>query len=184
MGLLTFAINVTLDGCIDHRVGIVDDALLGFFTQLLEGVDAILYGRVAYEMMEDAWPAVARDETAPAAMRDWARTIEGKAKHVMSRTRRDFPWINTTHVEAPLHDAALRLKASCPRGILVGSPGLACALERLGLIDEYRFVVHPVVAGHGPTLFAGLERARLLTLVGTSRLESGVLVTHYRRNAG
>lgn len=181
MGLLTFAINVTLDGCCDHRAAVADAALHRFFTRLMDASGAMLFGRVTYELMEDAWPAVARDPKAPRSMRDWARKLEAKPKYVVSNSRRDFPWANTFRVEGDLREAMKRLKKKTPRGILVGSPALGATLERLGLIDEYRLVVHPVLAGHGPTLFQGVERPRQLELLSTTRLKSGVIATHYRR---
>jgi dihydrofolate reductase len=181
MGLLTFALNVTLDGCIDHRAGIPDDDLLDYFTQLVGGAGAMLYGRTTYELMEDAWPAIARDEKAPRAMRDWALQIDGMTKYVVSSSRRDFPWNKTVRVEGDLKEAVTALKEKTPKGLLVGSPMLSAALENMGLIDEYRIVVHPVIAGHGPTLFHGLERPRHLELLETKRLPSGVTATHFRR---
>jgi dihydrofolate reductase len=184
MAPLTFALNVTLDGCNDHREMIADDELHDYFTDLIDGAGAVLYGRTTYELMEAAWPAVARDEGAPRAMRDWARKLEAKPKYVVSASRRDFPWNNTIRIEGDLGEAVRRLKEKTPQGVLVGSPMLSAALERLGLIDEYRIVVHPVLAGHGPTLFQGLERSRHLELVSTTRLKSGVVALHFLRKAG
>jgi dihydrofolate reductase len=184
MGLLTFALNVTLDGCYDHREGIADDELHDYFTQLMDEAGAMLFGRNTYELMENAWPAVARDEKAPRAMREWARKLEAKPKYVVSASRRDFPWNNTIRVEGDLRAAVKQLKEKTPGGVLVGSPALSASLERLELIDEYRLVVHPVLAGHGPTLFQGLDRVRHLALVSTRRLTSGVMAMHYRRREG
>ena len=99
MGLLTFALNVTLDGCCDHREMIADDEMLDHFTQLIGAAGAMLYGRTTYELMEDYWPAVARDEKAPRAMREWARKLEDMPKYMVSASRRDFPWNNSFHVE-------------------------------------------------------------------------------------
>jgi dihydrofolate reductase len=181
MGILTFAINVTLDGCYDHREGIADDELLRWFTRLMEGAGAMLYGRTTYELMEDAWPAVARDPKAARVMRDWARKLEAKPKYVVSSSRRDFPWANTFRLEGDLRGAVRKLKAKTPRGLLVGGGKLSAALEAMGLIDEYRLVVHPVLAGKGPTLFQGRELRRRLELVSTKRLKSGVIALHYRR---
>jgi len=181
MGLLTFAINVTLDGCCDHREGIADEELHDYFTQLIDAAGAMLWGRVTYELMERAWPAVARDEKAPRAMREWARKLETKPKYVVSASRRDFPWNNTFRVEGELREAVTQLKEKTPSGVLVGSPMLSAALERLGLIDEYRLVLHPVLAGHGPTLFQGLQPSTRLELVSVKRLNSGVMPLHYRR---
>jgi dihydrofolate reductase len=184
MGLLTFGLNVTLDGCCDHRVGIADDELHDYFTQLMDAAGAMLWGRVTYELMESAWPAVARDENAPKAMLDWARKLEAKPKYVVSSTRTEFPWNNSFRLEGELRDAVTRLKEKTPEGVLVGSPTLSAELERLGLIDEYRLVVHPVIAGHGPTLFQGVTPLRQLELVSIQRLKAGQLALHYRRKPG
>jgi dihydrofolate reductase len=184
MGLLTFTLNVTLDGCIDHRAAIADDEMLDYFTQLIGEAGAMLYGRTTYELMEDYWPAVARDDKAPRAPREWARTLEAMPKYVVSASRRDFPWNNTFRVEGELYEAVRQLKDKTPRGVLVGSPMLSTALEGQGLIDEYRIVVHPVLAGHGPTLFQGLERSRRLDVVSTKHLKSGVMALHCRRHEG
>jgi dihydrofolate reductase len=184
MGLLTFALNETLDGCCDHREGIADDELHDYFTQLMDTAGAMLWGRVTYELMESAWPAVARDENAPRAMREWARKLEAKPKYVVSASRRDFPWNNTFRIEGDLREAVMGLKEKTPQGVLVGSLRLSSALERLGLIDEYRLVVHPVLAGHGPRLFEGLEPSRRLELLSMNRLKSGQVALHYRRKEG
>lgn len=183
MGLLTFGLNVTLDGCIDHTQGIVDDDLHDYWTELMDESGAMLFGRNTYELMEEAWPAVARDESAPRAMREWAQKLEAKAKYVVSASRSDFPWQNTTKVEGDLREAVAALKAKTERGVLVGSPTLATALEESGLIDEYRIVVHPVLSGRGPTLFHGLSTARHLELLATHRFQSGVQALHLRRRA-
>src|SRR5438477_9421035 len=181
MGLLTFALNVTLDGCCDHREGVADDALLRYYTRLMDEAGGMLFGRTTYEMMESAWPAVARDPKAPPAFREWARKLEAKPKHVVSTTRHDFPWNNTFHVEGDLRKAIAALKRRTPRGLLVGSPKLSAALEQMGLIDEYRLALHPVVAGHGPTLFSGLTPSLRLKLLETRRLKSGVMFLRYRK---
>ena len=183
-GLLTFALNVTLDGCCDHREMLADDEMLDHFTQLISAEGAMLYGRTTYELVEEYWPAVARDKNASRADREWARKLEDMPKYVVSASRRDFPWNNSFHVEGDLLEALTQLKERTPQGVLVGSPMLSVALERLGLIDEYHVVVHPVLAGHGPSLFQGLERSRHLDLVSTTRMTSGVTAMHYRRKKG
>jgi dihydrofolate reductase len=181
MGLLTFALNVTLDGCCDHREGIADDEHLRYWTRLMDAAGAMLFGRVVYELMESHWPAVARDAKAPRTHQEWARKLEEKPKYVVSTTRRDYPWRNSYHVEGGLSAAVKALKKRTPRGLLVGSPTLSAELERRGLIDEYRFVIHPIVAGHGPTVFAGLQPSTRLKLVDSKRFRSGVMALHYRR---
>lgn len=183
MGLLTFGLNVTLDGCIDHTQGIADDEMHAFWTQRMDESGAMLFGRTTYELMEDAWPAVARDESAPPTMRDWAQKLDAKTKYVVSSTRSDFPWQNTVKVEGDLREAITALKAKTERGILVGAHKLSTALEEMGLIDEYRIVIHPVISGRGPTLFHGLSSARQLELLSTQRFKSGVQALHFRRKA-
>ena len=183
MGLLTFTINVTLDGCVDHQEGIVDDETRAFFTDLMDASGAMLWGRVTYEMMESYWPLVARgDVEAPPAMRAWADKLEAKPKHVVSTTRTDFPWTNSHHVAGDLRAGVQRLKDATPAGVLLGSGALATALDRLDLIDEYRFLVHARIAGHGPTLYqGGLPTTRRLTLVAATPLRNGAIAVHYRR---
>jgi dihydrofolate reductase len=181
MGQLTFGLNVTLDGCCDHREGVADDEMLRYWTRLMDSAGAMLFGRTTYEMMEAAWPEVARDPKAAPADRRWAKKLDAKPKYVVSSTRRDFPWSNSHHVEGDLARAVKALKKATPRGLMVGSPMLSAELLRLGLVDEYRLVVHPVVAGHGPYLFAGLKPSLRLELVATKRLRSGIVALHYRR---
>jgi len=181
MGLLTFALNVTVDGCCDHRAGIPDDEMLRYWTRLMDETGAMLFGRTTYEMMEEAWPQVARDPDAEAADREWATKLEAKPKYVVSTSRRDFGWSNTHRLEGDLAQAVQALKQATPRGVMVGSPQLSAALQRLELIDEYRFLVHPVVAGHGPYLFPGLQPSIRLEFVAATRLGSGIVDLHYRR---
>ena len=183
MGLLTFGINVTLDGCVDHREGIADDETHEFFTRLMNEGGAMLWGRITYEMMEQYWPAVARGEVeAPPAIRAWAEALETKPKYVVSSTRTDFPWTNSHHLAGDLRAAVQALKDATPAGVLLGSGTLATALDHLDLIDEYRFMIHPRIAGHGPTLFAGgLPATRRLDLVSATPLRNGAVAMHYRR---
>lgn len=183
MGLLTFSINVTLDGCVDHQQGIADDETHAFFTRLMDEHAAMLWGRVTYEMMESHWPAVARGEVAaPPALREWAVKLEAKPKYVVSSTRKDFPWAHSHRIAGDLRMAVQMLKDATPGGVLLGSGKLATTLDQLDLIDEYRFLVHPRIAGRGPTLYAGgLPSTRRLALVSSTPLRSGVVALHYRR---
>lgn len=183
MGLLTFSINVTLDGCVDHQEGVVDDETHAFFTRLMDERGAMLWGRVTYEMMESFWPAVARgDVDAPPTIREWAVKLETKPKYVVSSTRRDFSWTNTQHIAGDLRTEVQKLKDATPAGVLLGSGKLATELDRLDLIDEYMFLVHPRIVGHGPTLFeSGLPTTRRLELVSAKPLRCGAVAMHYRR---
>jgi dihydrofolate reductase len=184
MGLLTFGINVTLDGCCDHTAGIVDDELHDYFTGLMDDAGAMLWGRTTYEMMESAWPAIARDEKAPRAEREWAIKLDAKPKYVVSTTRRDYSWQNTIHVQGGLREAVQGIKENTPAGVLVGSLKLGAELQRLDLIDEYRLVVHPILAGHGPRLFDGLAESRQLERVSVKTFKGGQTAMHFRRRAG
>ncbi|MEV7663083.1 dihydrofolate reductase family protein [Paenarthrobacter sp. NPDC089316] len=183
MGLLTFSINVTLDGCVDHREGIADDETHAHFTRLLDQSGAMLWGRTTYEMMESYWPLVANGEVdAPPALKEWAVKLETKPKYVVSSTRSDFPWTNSHHIVGELRAAVQELKDGTPDGVLVGSGKLATELDRMGLIDEYKFLVHPMITGHGPTLYqGGLPGTRRLELISAEPLGNGAVAMHYRR---
>jgi dihydrofolate reductase len=183
MGLLTFSINVTLDGCVDHQEGIADDETHAFFTNLMGESGAMLWGRVTYEMMERYWPAVARgEEEASPAIRAWAVKLEAKPKYVASSTRTAFPWTNSHHIGGDLGTGVQKLKDATPAGVLLGSGTLATVLDRLDLIDEYKVLVHPRITGHGPTLYqSGLPNTRRLELISAKPLRSGAVAMHYRR---
>ena len=183
MGLLTFCLNLTLDGCVDHREGIADDETHAFYTRLMDESGAMLWGRVTYELMESYWPAVARgDVDAPPALREWAAKLEAKPKVVVSSTRTDFPWAHTRLIAGDLRAGVQALKEATTRGVLLGSGRLARALDEMGLVDEYRFLLHPQIAGHGPRLYeAGLAGTRRLELVTAMPLRNGAIAVHYRR---
>jgi dihydrofolate reductase len=186
MGLLTFSLNVTLDGCTDHREGIADDETHAFFTRLMNDSGAMLWGRTTYEMMESYWPAIARgDVAAPPAVREWAVKLEIKPKYVVSSTRSNVPWANSHHIAGDVRSGVQKLKDATPAGVLLGSGKLAAELDRLALIDEYRVLVHPRIAGHGPTLYQrGLPGTRRLELVSATPLGNGSVAMHYRRAPG
>ena len=179
---LRYSINVTLDGCCDHREGIADEELHHHHAANLERADALLLGRVTYQMMEDAWR---RSDTGtwPEWMEPWmmpfARTIDGAKKYVVSRSLESVDW-NAELVQGDLRKAVEDLKQEDGAGLSLGGVTLPLALADLGLIDEYEFVVQPIVAGHGPTLFAGLRERLDLELIGRQELRSGVVVLQYR----
>lgn len=183
MGRLVFSYNLTLDGCVDHEEGIADDETHALYTHLMESSGAMLWGRVTYEMMESYWPAVARgDIEAPPAMREWALALDAFPKYVVSATRTDFPWTGSHHLTGDLRTSVQQLKERTPEGVLLGSGTLATELDRLDLIDEYLFLVHPRIAGHGPTLHqAGLPRTRRLELLSAEPLRNGAVQLHYRQ---
>jgi dihydrofolate reductase len=176
---LRYAINVTLDGCCDHEVGIADEELHRHATAILERADALLFGRVTYQMMEAFWRPFARTPTGPAWMVPFARTIDAAKKYVVSSTLDRVDW-NAELVRGDLGEAVRQLKREPGKGLAAGGLQLGLALADLGLIDEYEFMVHPVLVGHGPTLFAGLRERRVLKLVSRQEFRSGVVVLRYQ----
>jgi dihydrofolate reductase len=177
---LRYSINVTLDGCVDHRVGIADEESHRYWAGSLERADALLFGRVTYRMMEEAWRPVSG--TWPDGTAEWmipfARSIDAAKKYVVSSTLERVDW-NAELLEGGLGEAVRQLKRQPGRGIFVGGVTLPLALADLGLIDEYEFVVMPVVAGHGPALLAGLKERLALTPVGRQEFRSGAVALRY-----
>jgi dihydrofolate reductase len=179
---LRYSINVTLDGCCDHRAGIPpDEHLFRNAVENLAWADALLFGRVTYEMMEAAWRLPATG-VRPDWMADWmepfARTIDAAKKYVVSSTLNRVDW-NAELVRGDLGKAVQQLKRESGKGLFVGGVKLPLALAELGLIDEYEFVVHPRLAGHGPTLFAGLSKHVDLKLVSRLEFGSGAVAMRY-----
>ena len=175
---LRYSINVTLDGCCDHRVGVVDEELHRHATENIAQADALLFGRVTYEMMEEAWRAPARTEARPDWMEPFARTIDAAKKYVVSSTLERVDW-NAELVQGDLGKTVEQLKRESGAGLFTGGVKLPLALAELGLIDEYEFVVHPRLAGHGPTLFAGLSKHVDLKLVSQLEFGSGAVAMRY-----
>lgn len=180
---LRYAINVTLDGCCHHEAGLPpDEESMRFWTAELERADALLFGRVTYEMMQSAWrlPATgAWPEWMDAWQVPFAEAIDGAKKHVVSSTLDEVDW-NAELLRGDLRQAVERLKQEPGDGLFVGGVTLPLALADLGLIDEYVFVVQPIVAGHGPTLLAGLREHIHLELVDRQEFGSGVTALRYR----
>jgi dihydrofolate reductase len=179
---LRYSINVTLDGCCDHREGFADEELHRHAAENLDRADALLFGRVTYEMMEAAWRAPARTGARPDWMESWmepfARTIDAAKKYVVSSTLERVDW-NAELVRGDLGKAVQQLKQEPGKGLFVGGVKLPLALAELGLIDEYEFVVQPRLVGHGPTLFAGLSKRIDLKLVSRLEFDSGAVAMRY-----
>ena len=174
---LRYSINVTLDGCVDHRAISADEELHRHAAETLARADALLFGRVTYEMMEAAWRPPA-SEAMPDWMQPFARTIDAAKKYVVSSTLERVDW-NAELVRGDLGEAVRQLKRGPGKGLLVGGVTLPLALAELGLIDEYEFVVQPRLAGHGPTLFAGLSKYVDLKLVSRLEYGSGAVAMRY-----
>ena len=175
---LRYSINVTLDGCCDHRAFTADEDLHRHAVENLVRADALLFGRVTYEMMEAAWRSPARSGARPDWMEPFARTIDAAKKYVVSSTLQRVDW-NAELVRGELGKAIHQLKREPGRGLFVGGMQLPLALAELGLIDEYEFIVHPTLAGHGPTLFAGLSQCLDLKLISRMEFDSGAVAMRY-----
>jgi dihydrofolate reductase len=178
---LWYSINVTLDGCVDHRAGSADEELHRYWAENLARADALLFGRVTYEMMEAAWrwPANGlRPEWMAEWMEPFARTIDAAKKYVVSSTLERVDW-NAELLRGDLGKAVGQLKQESGNGLFLGGVTLPLALAELGLIDEYEFVVQPRLAGHGPTLFAGLSKYIDLKLVSRREFGSGAVAMRY-----
>jgi dihydrofolate reductase len=176
---LRYSINVTLDGCCDHRGFLPDEELHRHAAENIARADALIFGRVTYEMMEAAFrPPAARG--LPDWMQPFARTIDAAKKYVVSSTLDRVDW-NAELLRGDLEEAVRQLKQESGdrEGLFVGGVKLPLALAELGLIDEYEFVVHPRLAGHGPTLFAGLSKPVDLRLVSRLEFASGAVASRY-----
>ena len=175
---LRYSINVTLDGCCDHRVMIADEDLHRHAAENIAQADALLFGRVTYEMMEAGWRWPAPGGARPEWMEPFARTIDAAKKYVVSSTLERVDW-NAELVRGDLGTAVRQLKQQPGKGLFTGGVTLPLALAELGLIDEYEFIVHPRLAGHGPTVFAGLSRLVDLKPVSRLELRSGAVAMRY-----
>ena len=175
---LRYSINITLDGCCDHRAVFPDEELHRHAAENIAQADALLFGRVTYEMMEAAFRPPAQTGARPDWMEPFARTIGAAKKYVVSGTLDRVDW-NAELVRGNLGKAVQQLKRESGKGLLTGGVKLPLALAELGLIDEYEFLVQPSLAGHGPTLFAGLSRRVDLKLVRRLEFGSGVVAMRY-----
>src|SRR5215468_1486956 len=180
---LRYSINITLDGCCDHRVIPADADLHRHAVENLEQADGLLFGRVIYEMMEAAWRPPAPAGARPDWMEPFARTINAAKKYVVSSTLKMVDWnaelIRLDMLRGDLGKAVQQLKQEPGKGLFVGGVKLPLALAGLGLIDEYEFVVQPRLVGHGPTLFAGLSKRIDLKLVSRLEFGSGAVAMRY-----
>jgi len=177
---LRYSINVTLDGCCDHRAIVPDEDVHRHATNILAQADALLFGRVIYQMMESAWRPPAPAGARPEWMEPFARTINAAKKYVVSSTLEHVDW-NAELVRGDLGAAVDQLKQQPGTGLYVAGVKLPLALAEMGLIDEYEFIVQPRVAGHGPTLFAGLSKPLDLQLVSRVEFPSGAVAMRYEQ---
>ena len=181
MRKVIYAINITLDGCCDHTKHVADDETHEYFTQLLRDVDLLVFGRKTYELMVPYWPDIAKSQSETKAENEFARTFDSITKIVFSRSLASAEDKNTRIVRTNLHDEILRLKREPGNNILIGGVDIPSQLIELGLVDEYRFVVGPIVAGEGRRLLEGVSlRERLqLKLVASKIFKSGCVALRY-----
>lgn len=176
-----FAISTTLDGCVDHTKQVVDDEKLEYFTHLMRDVDLTVYGRKTYQLMVPYWPEVAKNQSSTKADIAFARAFDSINKIVFSRTLQSAEDKNTRIVRTNLRDEILELKQAQGKNILVGGVDIPSQLIELGLVDEYRFVVGPLLAGDGRRLTLNLPAKLQLRLVESKAFKSGSVALRYLR---
>jgi dihydrofolate reductase len=178
-----FAINITLDGCCDHTKMIADEETHEYFTQLMRDVDLLVFGRKTYELMVPFWPDVAKNHSETKAMNEFAEVFDSINKIVFSQSLDSAEGKNTRIVRTKLQDEILKLKQEQGKNILTGGVAIPSQLIELGLVDEYCFVVQPIVAGEGRRLLGGisLQERLQLTLVGSKIFKSGCVALRYSK---
>jgi len=176
---VVFAINMTVDGCCGHESGVADDELHEYFTGLLRDSDIEIFGRNTYHLMYPYWHEVAMNQSESRATNEFARTFDAISKIVFSTTLESVEWNNTTLLRSNLQEEIMKLKQQPGKSISVGGLNIASQLAQSGLIDEYRLLMHPIVAGKGPRLF---ESGKNLTLelIGSKTFRSGIVELHYK----
>jgi len=181
MRKLIFAINTTLDGCVDHTKQVADDETHEYFMDLLREVDLLVFGRITYQLMVPFWPEVAKSQSMTKASNEFAQTFDSISKIVFSRSLDNAEDKNSRIVRTNLHDEMLKLKQEEGKNILVGGVSIPSQLIELGLVDEYRFIVGPIVAGEGRRLLEGvsLRESLQIKLVESKIFKSGCVALRY-----
>ncbi len=181
---IIFAINVTADGCCDHTKQVADDETHEYFAELLRSVDLLVFGRKTYELMVPFWPDVAKSQSMAPASNEFARVFDSLDKIVVSRSLESVEDKKTRIVRSNLRDEMLKLKKEPGKGVLLGGVDLPSQLIELGLVDQFRFIVGPIIAGEGRRLFEGVRLAERLKLklVETREFKSGCVAHHYLKS--
>jgi dihydrofolate reductase len=184
MRKVVFAINITVDGYCNHTDMIADEQMHEYHTRVLRNASVLLFGRITYQLMVPYWPEVAKTQSETEATNEFARVFDSLDKIVFSTTLKHAPGKNTSIARSNVAGEVLALKQQSGKDICVGGLSIASQLSERGLIDEYHFVVHPVVAGKGPRLFETVRpQDRLhLDFVDSEIFQSGVVALHYRRH--
>lgn len=186
MGKIIAAINVTLDGIRDHDAVNPDESIHQHYTDLILASDVILYGRVTYQLMADAWPAMVAHPTGQKALDDFALAIDRIPKIVFSRTLKDVQWKSAMRAKSDLQQEIVDLKQKYQGDILIGSPGLIIQALNQQLVDELQLCIHPVIAGKGKLLFDSIAERIVLNLTHTKTFDCGAVIHYYEpaRNSG
>jgi dihydrofolate reductase len=184
MRKVVFAINISTDGYCNHTDMIADEEMHDFFTRLLRNASLLLFGRITYQLMVPYWPDVAKNQSESGALNEFARVFDSLDKVVFSTTLKHVEGNNTRIVSGNIEEEVLKLKEQPGKDIFVDSLSIASQLSERGLIDEYHFVVHPVVAGKGPRLFDTVkpQERLLLEFIGLKTLQSGIVALHYKKH--
>lgn len=182
MRKLVFAINITIDGFADHTAGIADDELHDFFTNFLDTIDVSLMGRKTYQLMENYWPNAHQDPNATKSTIDFADKFNAMKKIVFSSTLTEVKWKNSRLASESLLKVVSDLKNQNGKNISAGSLSIAKQLFNANLIDEFWFLIHPVVLGKGKKLFDGLDIKNQLRLIDIKKFNSGVVALQYKNS--
>lgn len=176
---VVFAINVTVDGCCGHESVVADDELHEYYAELLRDSDIEILGRNTYHLMYPYWHDVAINQSESQATNEFARTFDSMPKIVFSTTMQSVEWNNTTLLRGNLQEEIMKLKQQPGKNISIGGLSIASQLAQSGLIDEYRFLIQPIIAGKGPRLFESINNLTL-ELIGSRKFHSGIVELHYR----
>jgi dihydrofolate reductase len=180
MRKLVYAINITLDGCADHEAAVADDELHDFYTALLRSADAVLYGRVIYELLASYWPTAADNPSSTSSEIEFANELNHIPKYVFSKTLDKVEWNNARLIKGNAVEEVQKLKRQPGKDLLIGGLSFASTFVDLGLVDEYWFLIQPVIYGTGKPLFTDLHKRSPLKLLNTQVFKSGVVVLHYQ----
>ena len=180
MRKVIFAINITIDGYCGHETGIADDELHEYFTRLLQDSGVDIFGRNTYHLMYPYWHDVAVNQSETKTINEFARVFDSMPKIVFSTTLKSVEWNNTTLLHSNLREEIVKLKQQPGKNIFIGGLNIASQVAEWNLIDEYHFVVHPIIAGKGPRLFEAVENLKL-NLVESKTFRSGAVALHYKK---
>ncbi|MEZ5308523.1 MAG: dihydrofolate reductase family protein [Pyrinomonadaceae bacterium] len=180
MGKIIATMNMTLDGYCDHTSMIADEEIHRHYTELIQNAEALLYGRITYQLMEDFWPALVENPCGDTSMDEFAVAIDDVRKIVFSRTLDGVTWRNSELRKEIVRDELLEMKRHADRDIFVGSPSAIIAISNLGLVDQYQIGLQPTIAGKGLALFGNINKRVDLQLTGTKTFACGALVLYYQ----